>query len=44
MASTTTANATDSICEAIALKATSKTEDFPYALKRGEIIRLRSLM
>jgi hypothetical protein len=38
LAGTFAANATDSICEAIALIATSKTEDFPHALKRGEII------
>lgn len=38
MASTAAANATDSICEAVALHATAKTKDFPYALKRGDII------
>ncbi len=36
--STAAANATDSICEAVAMKATTKTEDFPYPLKRGETI------
>lgn len=38
MASTAAANATDSICEAVAMHATSKTKDFPYALKRGDTI------
>jgi hypothetical protein len=38
LANTTAVNATDSICEAVALHATAKTEDFPYALKRGETI------
>lgn len=38
ISSTTTANATDSICEAVALHATAKTKDFPYALKSGDTI------
>src|SRR5664279_1681758 len=38
LASTAAANATDSICEAVVLHATTETEDFPYALKRGDII------
>ena len=38
IASTVVANANDSICEAVAMKGTAKTEDFPFALKRGEII------
>lgn len=38
VASTAAANATDSICEAVAMKATTKTDDFPYPLKRGETI------
>jgi hypothetical protein len=36
VASTAAANATDSICEAVAMKATTKTNDIPYPLKRGE--------
>jgi len=32
------ANATDSICEAVAVHATKESEDFPHALKRGETI------
>jgi hypothetical protein len=32
------ANARDSICEAVAMTATTKTDDFPYPLKRGETI------
>lgn len=38
LASIATANATDSICEAVAMQAITKTEDFPYPLKRGETI------
>jgi hypothetical protein len=38
MVSTAAANATDSICEAVAVHATTETKDFPYALKRGESI------
>jgi hypothetical protein len=38
MATTAAANATDSICEAVALHATTETKDFPSALKRGETI------
>src|SRR5271166_6660593 len=34
----TAANATDSICEAVALHDTKETKEFSYALKRGEII------
>jgi len=34
----TAANATDNICEAIALHSTAKTDDFPYPLKTGEVI------
>jgi len=37
MATPAAATATD-ICEAVALHATTETKDFPYALKRGEII------
>jgi hypothetical protein len=32
------AHATDSICKAVAKYTTLETEDFPYALKRGESI------
>lgn len=34
----TVANATDSICTAIALHSTTKTDDYPYPLKTGEVI------
>ena len=34
----TAANATDSICKAVAIKATTKSEAFSYSLKRGDII------
>jgi hypothetical protein len=37
-ATTATANATDSICEAVAVHATTENDVFSYALKRGEII------
>jgi hypothetical protein len=38
LGSTAAANATDSICEAVAVHATTETKDSPYALKRGESI------
>ncbi len=38
MATIGSANATDSICEAVALRDTTITEDFPYALKHGQTI------
>lgn len=38
VAGATASNATDSICEAVALNATTKSDNFPYPLKRGEII------
>jgi hypothetical protein len=38
IASTAAANATDSICKAVAIQATTKTEAFSYPLKRGDII------
>jgi hypothetical protein len=37
-ATTATANATDSICEAVAVHATTESSVFRYALKHGEII------
>jgi hypothetical protein len=38
LASVMVAHATDSICKAVAKYTTLETEDFPYALKRGESI------
>lgn len=38
LASVIAAHATDSICEAVAKYTTVATENFPYALKRGESI------
>jgi hypothetical protein len=38
LASVMAAHAKDSICEAVAKYTTVETEDFPYALKRGEYI------
>ena len=34
----TAANATDSICEAIALHSTTKTDDYAFSLKAGQVI------
>src|SRR3954470_22002586 len=36
--STATAKTTDSICKAVALHATTKTEDFSYPLRKGDTI------
>jgi hypothetical protein len=38
LATTSAANSTDSICEAVALYNTRESEHFPYALNRGETI------
>ena len=38
MATTSPANAVDSICEAVALRATTETDDFSYPLKLGQLV------